>query len=99
MREVMVLLVGMFASIGVTAWILYFDIRRLPPREQARAWPVASLWAAVVLFSPLCLLIHFVRTRRTPLGFLLGVAWLIGDFLVIEGLSQAADWLIGALEH
>jgi hypothetical protein len=98
-REALVLLVGFFASIAVTAWILHFDIRRLPPRLQARAWPVSSLWAAVAWFAPLCLLIHFVRTRRSIVGLLLGLAWLAGALVAIEGLAQAADWLIGALEN
>lgn len=99
MREALVLLVSLFASIGVTAFILYFDIGRLGPREQARAWPVSSLWAAVGWFSPLCLVIHFIRTRRSLRGVLLGLGWLVGAIVAIEALARAADWLILTLER
>jgi hypothetical protein len=98
MREALVLLVSFFASIGVTAWILKYDIARLSPPERDRAWPVASLWAAVAWFSPLCLVIHFVRTRRSWLGVALGIGWLAAAIVAIEAMAQASDWMIGLVE-
>jgi len=91
MSEVLVLLVQFFASIFVTAWIVRFDIRRLPPALRERAWPDSSLWAAVVWFSPLCLLVHFLRTRRSLTGLALGVAWLFGAMLAVTGLAYLAE--------
>lgn len=94
MSQVLALLVQFFASI-VTAWIVRFDIRRLPPPLKERAWPDSSVWAAAFWFSPLCLLIHFVRTRRSLLGLLLGVAWLAAAMLTISGLAYLAEWAGG----
>ena len=96
MRDVFVLLVSFAATIGVTAWILHFDIGRLGPERLARAWPTASLWSAIVYFSPLCLLIHFTKTRRSLLGALLGLGWVVLDVAAVEVVARAADWLFGA---
>jgi hypothetical protein len=49
----------------------------------------------VVWFSPLCLLIHFLRTRRSLLGLLLGVSWLFGAMLAVSALSYLAELLSG----
>jgi hypothetical protein len=95
MSDVLVLLVQFFASIFVTAWIVRFDIARLPARLKERAWPDSSLWAAVVWFSPLCLLIHFLRTRRSLLGLLLGILWLLAAMLAVSGLAYLAELLSG----
>lgn len=95
MTGMLVLLVQFFASIFVTAWIVRFDIRRLPAHMKERAWPDSSLWAAVVWFSPLCLLIHFARTRRSLLGLLLGVAWLAAAMLAAGLLAYLAEWVGG----
>jgi hypothetical protein len=92
---VLALLVQFFASIFVTAWIVRFDIQRLPPARKERAWPDSSLWAAVVWFSPLCLLIHFLRTRRSLLGLLLGVVWLLAAMLAVGALTYLAQVLTG----
>jgi hypothetical protein len=95
MSEVLVLLVQFFASIFVTAWIVRFDIRRLPTELKERAWPDSSLWAAVVWFSPLCLLIHFARTRRSLAGLLLGVVWLAAAMLAVGLLAYLAELASG----
>ena len=97
MRDALVLLVSFAVTIGVTAWILHFDIARLSPQRLARAWPTASLWSAIVYFSPICLLIHFAKTRRSLLGFFLGIGWFVVDVVAIELLARLSDWLIGAL--
>ena len=95
MRDVLVLLVQFFASIFVTAGIVQFDIRRLPPSQKERAWPDSSVWAAAFWFSPLCLLIHFVRTRRSLLGLLLGVVALAAAMFTVGGLAYLVELLAG----
>jgi len=61
----------------------------------ARAWPDASLWSAVVIFGPLSVPIHFLRTRRSWVGLGLAVFWFICTLLLI-GLPVEA---LAALFH
>jgi hypothetical protein len=63
---------------GVIVW----DERRLSAEQLARAWSPASHWAAVVVFSGLCLPVHFWRTRRSFRGVLLGLGWMLACALV-----------------
>ncbi len=70
----------MLSSFVVTTWVSFalvgFDERRLArlrPEQAAHAWPPASKLSALVVFGPLGLVVHFVRTRRSLLGLLLGV--------------------------
>lgn len=53
--------------------VLQRDLRRLQGERRARAWPDATILAAPLAFGPACLLFHFIRTRRSVLGILLGV--------------------------
>jgi hypothetical protein len=71
-----------------TAWVVRRDMRGLPPERLARSWNVASFWSAVVGFGPLSIPVHFARTRRTLLGFLLGVAWAAGVIVVLGIVSD-----------
>jgi hypothetical protein len=73
--EVVAFAVQLALNIALTAWIVRRDERRLPPPLLDRAWNTASFWSAVVAFGPLCIPVHFVRTRRSVLGLLLGIAW------------------------
>jgi hypothetical protein len=95
MREVLVFSVQLAATIGVSAWVVRRDVRRLGPTLLARAWPEPSLWSAVVCFSPLCVLVHFLRTRRSLLGVFLALGWFVGTVLAINGLAWAADRALG----
>ncbi len=73
------------SSLGSYALVTW-DERRLGPVEDARAWPVASKWASILAFGPLCLPVHFVRTRRTFRGAGLG-------FLALAAILGAASLL------
>jgi hypothetical protein len=78
------------------------DERRLRGEALARAWPPQSRDAAIfglwnLGVHPLCVLIHFARTRRTLAGTALGLFWVVvilfadaGAFLVV---AAAIDWL------
>jgi hypothetical protein len=64
------------AVVGVIVW----DERRLGGTALERAWPPVSRDAAIfglwnMGIHPLCVLIHFLRTRRSFRGAGLGVAW------------------------
>jgi hypothetical protein len=82
-------------GIALTAWVVRRDMRRLPPERYARAWNVASFWSAIYAFGPLCIPVHFARTRRSVLGFLLGVLWTAGVLVAIGLVSDAVAWLTG----
>jgi hypothetical protein len=70
-------------GIAVPAAIVRRDLQRLSGELLARSWPDASLWAAVVVFGPLCLPVHFIKTRRSWLGLLLGLGWLACAIILI----------------
>ena len=54
-------------------WIVKRDLSRCSELARSRAWPEASFLAAVVVFGPLSLPVHYTRTRRSVLGFCLGL--------------------------
>lgn len=95
MRDVLVLLFQFAATIAVSAWIVRRDVRRLDAELLARAWPEPSLWSAVVCFSPLCIPIHFIRTRRSFLGVTLGVAWFAAAVVAVDGGAWLLDTALG----
>ena len=88
-----VLLVGLQMVLGVVvpAAVVRRDLRRLRAPELERAWRDASVWSAVALVSVLAVLFHFARTRRTFLGFLLGLAWSVVAYLGVLGPALLLD--------
>jgi hypothetical protein len=82
-------------GIVLTAMLLRRDMRRSSRERLSRAWNDASFWCAVVVFGPLCVPVHFVRTRRTVLGLCLGLLWTVGIFAVVALVSTAVDALFG----
>jgi len=89
MREVLELTVSIALSIGLPAWVVRRDLARLSGEPLARSWNDASLWSAVVTFGPLCILVHFVRTRRSLRGLALGAGW--------TAAALATSWLVSTL--
>ena len=74
-------------------FVVWNDERTLTQEESARAWPKASRWAAVVAFGPLCLPVHFWRTRRSFLGVCIGVSYVIDLDLLGSILGEAIEKL------
>jgi hypothetical protein len=70
-------------SIAVPAAIVRRDLARLSGERLARSWPDASLWSAVVVFGPISVPIHFIRTRRSLVGLGLALFWLVCSVLLI----------------
>lgn len=54
-------------------WIVRLDSSRLDRTLWLRTWPPASHWCAVVAFGPVAVLVHFLRTRRSAGGVVLGL--------------------------
>ncbi|HEY3236255.1 MAG TPA: hypothetical protein VGJ84_16175 [Polyangiaceae bacterium] len=77
MREVATLSLQIALNVLVPLWIVRADMRRLDPHRLERCWNDATCLAAPVAFGPLCLPFHFVKSRRSPLGFLMGLGALV----------------------
>jgi hypothetical protein len=72
--------------------VIKADERRLTGEALERAWPPQSRDAAIfglwnMGVHPLCVLIHFARTRRTLLGTGLGLVWLLAIMLADAGVQ------------
>lgn len=77
--------------------LLRWDEGRLSPRERERAWPPSTRLSAVLgsllAWGPLCVPVHYCRTRRSLRGFLLGILFM----LAIVALSVAGQILVALL--
>lgn len=95
MGEVLLYTLSFALGIAVPAGIVRFDLARLAGDRLERAWPDASLWSAVVVFGPLCVPIHFIRTRRSWGGALLALMWLALAILLISLPVEALGLIFG----
>ena len=88
---------GCYCSLSV--WFIDRDMRRLPPERLARAYSTTSFAAAVFAglllgFPQIAVLVHFIRTRRSIGGALLGLFWSVLTFLPMIALGLLVDWLV-----
>ena len=72
-------------------WIVRWDERRLDAVRLSRAWPPSTRLSAAVAFGPLCLPVHFWRTRRSWWGVVLG----LGLAIALTALSVALSAFLG----
>jgi hypothetical protein len=90
--EVLLYALSFALGIAVPATIVRRDVAKLSGERLARAWPDAGLWSAVVVFGPICVPVHFIRTRRSWTGLGLGIFWLacavLAILLPVEGLAR-----------
>jgi hypothetical protein len=93
MTEVIELVVSAALQIYLTFWLIRRDERRLTGLEAARTFLPATFWVAVVVFGPLSIPIHFVRTRRSLSGLMLGLLWLVA----VLGLITLAGLILGTI--
>ena len=92
MGEVLLFTLSLILGIAVPRAIVQRDVRGLSGELLARSWPDASAWAAVVAFGPLCVPVHFIRTRRNLLGVALGIGWLACAIVIISLPVELLDW-------
>ena len=85
MHDVLLFSLQLVLGIVVPAAVVRRDVRRLTPRERARAWPDASVWVAVALVSVIAVPLHFFRTRRTLAGVGLGLGWFLATYAAVLG--------------
>ena len=76
MIDVIELVVSAALQVCLTFLVIRRDERRLAGTTAARSFPPATFWVAVVVFGPLSIPIHFVRTRRSWAGLMLGLLWI-----------------------
>ena len=92
MADVEQLILQLALGILLPATVVRRDLRRLNPEQLARTWNTASFWTAVVAFGPLCLPVHFVKARRSVVGLVLGMFWMVvviaAILLVVEGIAR-----------
>jgi hypothetical protein len=92
MSEVLLLALSFVLNAALPYFVVRYDLKRLSEEQLARAWPDSSVLAAVYAFGPLCLPVHFARTRRSWLGFGLGLGvcalTVLSQLAIVEGVSR-----------
>lgn len=83
MADVLLFSLSFALGIVVPAYVVRRDVRQLSGEQLARSWPESSFWSAVVVFGPLCVPVHFMKTRRTWFSVLLGLGYLVDTLLAI----------------
>lgn len=95
MARVLLFSVQLALGILVPWWIVRRDLRKIPEAQLDRAWTDASFWSAIVLFGPLCLPFHYVKTRRSLFGLALGIGWTALALVTIGLVSEGLGALMG----
>jgi hypothetical protein len=90
------------ATLPAVVAVIVHDEKRLSGPELQRAWPPVSRDAAIFAMwnmgiPHLCVLVHFVRTRRSLRGAAAGMLWLCAVVLLNVGAQWTATWAVDAL--
>ena len=95
MLDVLDYVASLIVSTAAAFAIVLLDERWLPPAELDRAWPPTSRASAIVAFGPLCLPVHFWRTRRSLAGVLWGLGWAALVVAANVGVTALLDAAFG----
>jgi hypothetical protein len=102
--EFVQVLVSLLATVPPFAAILRWDERRLTGDQRSRGWPPSSRDAAIfgsflfgLPYALAGLVIHFVRTRWSWRGAVLGLAAALGLFLLNLGAELGVSALVDAI--
>ena len=95
MSETLIVALGLVLNALLPYLIVKRDLSRLNAERLARAWTEASFRSAVIAFGPLSLPVHFTKTRRSLLGFALGMGWLALAVAAQALVSTALGALLG----
>ncbi|HEY1956521.1 MAG TPA: hypothetical protein VGH28_12945 [Polyangiaceae bacterium] len=79
--EIAAMLVSAAVSWTASWWVIKRDEKKLDETMLARAYAPATLACSVFVFQQIAVLVHFIRTRRSFRGFLLGVLWTVVAFV------------------
>lgn len=86
MLDLLNVIVSMSLQIALPYWVVRRDERNLTECGRARSFPDSTFWVAIVVFGPLSIPIHYLRTRRSVTGLMLGLLW----FTVVVAIVIAA---------
>ena len=92
MLELVEILVSFAVTTGALFAVVLRDERRLSPEARERCWPAPSRDAALVVFGVLAPPVRFARTRRSVLGFALGVLLALGVTAVNALVLGTVEW-------
>jgi hypothetical protein len=81
-------------NVALPVLVVRRDLERLGAEQLERAWTDVTVLAACVLCGPLCLPIHFAKTRRSIAGFAVGVLWTVAVLAVAVGVELAVGELL-----
>jgi hypothetical protein len=100
--ELVQVIVSWLVTLPAVVIVIRADERRLDAGALERAWPPQSRDAAIfglwnLGVHPLCVLIHFARTRRTLVGTCLGLVWVVAILLADEGVQNGVALAIERL--
>jgi len=95
MSEALVLAFSLLLNAALPFAIVKYDLRRLSEERLSRAWNEASFLSAVVVFGPLSVPVHFVKTRRSWAGLGLGLGLAAGAILVAGAAVAGLGWVLG----
>jgi hypothetical protein len=100
--ELVQVIVSWVVTLPAVVVVIRADERRLEAEALARAWPPQSRDAAIfglwnLGVHPLCVLIHFARTRRSFVGTGLGLAWVVAILLADAGVQSGVALAIERL--
>jgi hypothetical protein len=100
--ELVQVIVSWVVTLPAVVLVIRTDERRLEADALARAWPPQSRDAAIfglwnLGVHPLCVLIHFARTRRSVLGTGLGLVWVVAILLADAGVQTGVALAIERL--
>ena len=97
MVEAAVVAVAIGLNVALPVGVIRFDLRRLDPERLARTWNDATILAACLAFGPLCLPIYFAKSRRSLVGFVIGVAaaagCLLGAAVMVTAVESLLTWM------
>lgn len=100
--ELVQVIVSWLVTLPAVVAVIKADEKRLDAEALARAWPPQSRDAAIfglwnLGVHPLCVLVHFARTRRSVLGTGVGLAWVVVILLVDAGAQSGVAFAIARL--
>ncbi|HWZ89729.1 MAG TPA: hypothetical protein VNW92_12790 [Polyangiaceae bacterium] len=95
MAEIFVITLAFAVSRALPYAIVKEDLEGLSPERLSRAWRDTSFLVAVILFGPLALPVHFVKTRRSWAGLGLGLGVAVGAIFCIGLVEAALSWALG----